>query len=188
MSSSAKEWSTGLVALVGATAVGKSEVALLIAEQLNGEIISVDSMQVYRGMDIGTAKPSFADRQRIPHHLIDVADIASPFDAAQFQALAHTAVAQIRSRERVPVLCGGTGLYFKIFFEGMGTAPAPNEALRQELSITPLSELLTELSKTDPQSYEHIDRKNARRIIRAVEVIRLTGKPFSTQRSAWSHP
>src|SRR5580698_9148059 len=94
--------------LAGATATGKSEIALLLAEQLGGEIISVDSMQVYRGLDIGTAKPGSAERQRVPHHLIDVIDLAEPFDAAQFARLAHEAVREIQARERLPILCGGT--------------------------------------------------------------------------------
>jgi tRNA dimethylallyltransferase len=109
--------------LAGPTAAGKSEVALLLAEQLGGEIISVDSMQVYRGLDLGTAKPSPAERARVPHHLIDVAGLDEPFDAAQFVALAKKAVAEIQSRQRVPVFCGGTGLYFKAFLEGLGEAP-----------------------------------------------------------------
>ena len=110
--------------LAGPTAVGKSEIALLLAEKLGGEIISVDSMQVYRGLDIGTAKPSPEERARVPHHLIDVVDLTEPFDAAQFVQLAHRAVADIQSRGRLPILCGGTGLYFKAFLEGLGPGAA----------------------------------------------------------------
>lgn len=172
--------------LAGPTAVGKSEIALLLAEGLGGEIISVDSMQVYRGLDIGTAKPSAAERARIPHHLIDVVDITESFDAAQFVRLASAAVADIQSRGRVPIFCGGTGLYFKAFLEGLGEAPPADEALRAELEATPLAELLAELAEKDPAAYEIIDRKNPRRVIRALEVIRLTGKPFSSQRSNWT--
>src|SRR5580704_18487581 len=101
-----------VLCLAGATAAGKSEVAFLLAEQLGGEIISVDSMQVYRGLDIGTAKPSASDRRRVPHHLIDIVNLNESFDAAQFRRLAHNAIREIQSRGRVPVLCGGTGLYF----------------------------------------------------------------------------
>src|SRR3954454_5488620 len=96
--------------LAGPTAVGKSEIALLLAEKVGGEIISVDSMQVYRGLDIGTAKPSAAERSRVPHHLIDVVEITEPFDAAKFALLAHQAVAEIQARGRTPILSGGTGL------------------------------------------------------------------------------
>lgn len=173
--------------LAGPTAVGKSAVALRLAEQIGGEIISVDSMQVYRGMDIGTAKPLSADRARVPHHLIDVAEVIEPFDAAQFVGLARQAVADIQSRGRVPILCGGTGLYFKAFLEGLGQAPPSDAALRAVLEATPLPELLCELAALDPVTYERIDRQNPRRVIRAVEVIRLTGKPFSAQRANWDH-
>src|SRR6185437_10980553 len=96
--------------LAGPTAVGKSEIALLLAEKMGGDIISVDSMQVYRGLDIGTAKPSAAERARVPHHLIDVVDLTEAFDAAQFVRRAVAAVAEIQSRGRVPIFCGGTGL------------------------------------------------------------------------------
>ena len=173
------------VLLAGPTAVGKSEIALRLAEQLGGEIISADSMQVYRGLDIGTAKPSPADRAHVPHHLIDICDLTESFDAAQFSRLARRAVAEIQSRGRVPVLCGGTGLYFKAFLEGLGEAPPADAKLRAELEATPLEKLLAELRDRDPAAYEKIDRQNPRRVIRAVEVIRLTGKPFSAQRAEW---
>ncbi|HEY2082958.1 MAG TPA: tRNA (adenosine(37)-N6)-dimethylallyltransferase MiaA [Verrucomicrobiae bacterium] len=171
--------------LAGPTAVGKSEIALLLAEKISGEIISVDSMQVYRGLDIGTAKPSPAERARVRHHLIDVVDLTESFDAAQFVRLATAAVTKIQSRGHVPIFCGGTGLYFKAFLEGIGEAPPADEKMRAELEATPLAELLAELAERDPVTYEKIDRKNARRVIRAVEVIRLTGRKFSEQRAEW---
>jgi len=172
--------------LAGPTAVGKSEVALLLAEKLGGEIISVDSMQVYRGLDIGTAKPTAAERARVPHHLIDVAELSEPFDAARFCELAREAVQHIQARGHRPIFCGGTGLYFKAFLEGIGDAPPSDAALRAELEATPLPTLLDELAARDPATFTKIDRQNPRRVIRAVEVIRLTGKPFSAQRSAWN--
>ena len=104
--------------LAGPTAVGKSEIALLLAERIGGEIISVDSMQVYRGLDIGTAKPSAEERARVRHHLIDVVGLTETFDAAQFVRLANVAVADIQSRGHVPIFCGGTGLYFKALLAG----------------------------------------------------------------------
>ena len=171
--------------LAGPTAVGKSPIALLLADRLGGEIISVDSMQVYRGLDIGTAKPSPVERARVPHHLIDVVDLTDPFDAAQFTRLAHRAVADIQARGRLPVLCGGTGLYFKAFLEGVGQAPQADPALRAQLETTPLPDLLRELADRDPLTYERIDRQNLRRVVRAIEVIRLTGQPFSAQRAPW---
>jgi tRNA dimethylallyltransferase len=173
--------------LAGPTAVGKSEIALLLAERLGGEIISVDSMQVYRGMDLGTAKASPGDRARVPHHLIDVVDLTESFDAAQFLQLARCAVADVQARERVPILCGGTGLYFKVFLEGLGQAPRADATLRAKLQATPLPDLLRELAESDPVTYARIDRQNPRRVVRALEVIRLTGQPFSAQRADWNH-
>src|SRR5881296_550661 len=137
------------VLLAGPTGVGKSEVALLLAERVGGEIISVDSMQVYRGLDIGTGKPTAEERKRVPHHLIDVVDLTEPFDVAQFVTRAHRAVAEIQARGRVPILCGGTGLYFKASLEGLGQAPPSDAALRAELEATPLPRLLEELSERD---------------------------------------
>jgi len=171
---------------VGPTAVGKSEIALSLAERLEGEIISADSMQVYRGLDIGTAKPTAQEQVRVHHHLIDVVDIKERFDAAKFVRLAHQSVAEIQSRGHLPILCGGTGLYLKAFLEGLGGAPPSDDKLRAELETTPMPALLHELAERDPATYQRIDQKNPRRIIRAVEVIRLTGKPLSLQRARWS--
>jgi tRNA dimethylallyltransferase len=171
----------------GPTAVGKSEIALCLAEKIGGEIIAVDSMQVYCGLDIGTAKPTPAERARVPHHLIDVVELTEKFDAAKFVTLARAAVSVIQSRGRVPILCGGTGLYFKAFLEGLGEAPPSDTALRAELEATPLEQLLAELQQLDPATFAKIDRQNPRRVVRAVEVIRLTGRPFSEQRADWHH-
>ncbi|HNQ73049.1 MAG TPA: tRNA (adenosine(37)-N6)-dimethylallyltransferase MiaA [Verrucomicrobiota bacterium] len=171
--------------IAGPTAVGKSDLALALAERDNGEIISVDSMQVYRGLDIGTAKPSAAERARVPHHLLDVAELTETFDAARFVAAAQQAVADIQARGRRPIFCGGTGLYFKAYLEGLGSAPASVTALRRELEMLPLPVLLHELAERDPITLARIDRHNLRRVVRAVEVIRLTGRPFSDQRAEW---
>lgn len=169
--------------IAGPTAVGKTEVALQLAERLDGEIVSVDSMQVYRGLDIGTAKPTGEERARVPHHLIDILDPLETFDAAQFLRRATQAVQEIRSRNRIPILCGGTGLYFKAWLEGIGESPPPDPVLRMELQRLPLEALLVELRERDPETFARIDHSNPRRVIRAVEVIRLSGRPFSTQRS-----
>jgi tRNA dimethylallyltransferase len=171
--------------IAGPTAAGKSEIALRLAEQLGGEIVSADSMQVYRGLDIGTAKPSAEERNKIPHHLIDICELTENFDAAQFIRLAQKAVEEIQSRGRVPIFCGGTGLYFKAFSSGLGEAPATNPELRAELEAASFEALLRELRERDPVAYEKIDKQNPRRVIRAVEVIRLTGKKFSEQRAEW---
>ena len=175
-----------LIAIAGPTASGKSAAALLLAEQLGGEIVSVDSMQVYRGMDIGTAKPSAAERARVRHHLIDIVDVTETFDAAQFVRRAREAVGDIQARGKRSILCGGTGLYFNAFFGGVGGAPGAEPQLRELLETTPMPELLRELRERDPQTYEKIDRNNPRRVIRAVEVIRQTGRPYVEQRSRWA--
>lgn len=175
----------GPVCIAGPTASGKSAAALLLAERVGGEIISVDSMQVYKGLDIGTAKPTTAEQARVRHHLIDILEIDEQFDAAQFPRLAVRAEGEIRARGKAPIYCGGTGLYFNALAFGVGTAPPGDPALRGELEGTPLASLLEELRERDPAAYERIDRGNPRRVIRAVEVIRLTGKPFSEQKNRW---
>jgi tRNA dimethylallyltransferase len=174
------------ILIAGPTAVGKSEAAILLAEELKGEIISVDSMQVYRGLDIGTAKPGPSECAQIPHHLINVVDVSESFDAAAFVRLATTALADIAARGKTPILCGGTGLYFQALLGGIGQAPPPDPILRAELEAIPLEQLLEELAEGDPATLASIDRANRRRVVRAVEVIRLTGKRFSSMRSDWS--
>jgi tRNA dimethylallyltransferase len=171
--------------IAGPTGVGKSEIALALAGKIGGEIVSVDSMQVYRGLDIGTAKPSAEERKKIPHHLIDVCDLTENFDAAQFVRLAQKAVEEIQSRNRTPIFCGGTGLYFNAYLSGLGEAPATNPELRAELESLPFEKLLHELREKDSATYEKIDKQNPRRVVRAIEVIRLTGKKFSEQRAEW---
>jgi tRNA dimethylallyltransferase len=172
--------------LGGPTASGKSRVGFLLAERLGGEIITVDSMQVYRGLDIGTAKPSPEERVRVPHHLVDILDLNEAFDASQFASRAQVAAADILKRGRVPIFCGGTGLYFKALLDGLGESPGSDPVLRAALEQTPLEELLAELQARDPEAFERIDRKNPRRVIRAVEVLRLTGHNVTAQRARWA--
>lgn len=145
-------------------------------------------MQVYRGLEIGTAKPSPAERATVPHHLIDIVDLTEPFDAAAWITRAETTLADIRSRGCVPILCGGTGLYFKALLEGLGKAPASDPVVRRELERMPLAELLEELKQKDPQTHDRIDKKNPRRVVRAVEVIRLSGLAYSRLRANWTSP
>jgi tRNA dimethylallyltransferase len=173
--------------LAGPTAAGKSAIAIELCGRLGGEIISVDSMQVYRGMDIGTAKPNVEELQRVRHHLIDIVTLTESFDAAQFVRLAGSAAQEIQARGRRPIFCGGTGLYFKAFLEGLGSAPPADAQIRADLEAMPLERLLEELERCDPSTFEVIDRKNPRRVIRALEVIRVTGQPFSIQRVQWSN-
>lgn len=176
-----------IVAVVGATASGKSAVALELALALDGEVVSVDSMQVYRGMDIGTAKPSATDQTRLKHHLLDWVDLDQGFDAAAFRNAALPLIESLLASGKTPVLCGGTGLYFAALRHGVGVAPASSPELRKNLDAVSLDELLDELRRRDPPVYSKIDRHNRRRVVRAVEVLRLTGKPYSAQRSRWPH-
>ncbi|MBM3831911.1 MAG: tRNA (adenosine(37)-N6)-dimethylallyltransferase MiaA [Verrucomicrobia bacterium] len=171
--------------LAGPTAVGKSEIASHLATIISSEIISVDSMQVYRGLDIGTAKPTLAERSAIPHHLIDVSELTETFDAARFLRLAAQARKLIEQRNKAPIYCGGTGLYFKVLEAGLGNAPGTQAEIRQQLESKSLPELLRELEMRDPKMFARIDRYNRRRVVRALEVIRITGRTFSEQRADW---
>ncbi len=173
----------GPICIAGPTASGKSAVAIKIAELLQGEIISVDSMQVYRGLDIGTAKPSEAEQAGIPHHLIDCAGLEETYDAARF---VREATAAERKIER-PIYCGGTGLYFQAWLEGLGESPPADAAVRAEIEAKSHEEQLVELKAADPETFERIDQQNPRRVVRALEVIRLTGKPYSEQRAEWQN-
>lgn len=172
--------------LTGPTAVGKSDLAMQLAGEISGEIISADSMQVYRGLDIGTAKPSPQKRSLIPHHLIDVANLCQTFDAGQFVNRATQAVREIKQRQKLPIFCGGTGFYLKAYREGLDDLPPSNPALRSELEQTPPKKLLEELCRKDPLLFAQIDPKNLRRVIRALEIIRQTRQPASAQRRRWA--
>lgn len=164
--------------LAGPTASGKSEVALCLAETCGAEVVSVDSMQVYRGLDIGTAKPGPADRRRVPHHLLDVVGPDELYDAARWLNEARAAVADIRRRGRRAVLCGGTGLYFSAWLGRLDELPPSDPGLRASLEALPLEVLLAELAQRDPDTHASIDRNNPRRVVRAVELLRQTGKPL----------
>jgi tRNA dimethylallyltransferase len=168
---------TAPVLLSGPTASGKSAVALGLARLLGGEILSADSMQVYRGMEVGTAKPSAAERALVPHHLIDLADVAEPFDTARWLASARTCLHEVQSRGRRPILCGGSGLYFRAWLHGLENLPAPDPALRAQLEERDLDDLLQELAQRDPATWARIDRANPRRVIRALEIVRLSDRP-----------
>lgn len=178
-----------VIALLGCTASGKSTVALALAERLGAEIVSVDSMKIYRGMDLGTAKPSADARARVPHHLIDVADPAESFSAARFVELADAAVAGIHARGRPVVAVGGTVMYFKFFYEGMFAGPSADPELRARIRARAESEgveaLHAELAAIDPAAASRIHRNDLRRIERALEVFQLTGLPISRLQQQW---
>jgi len=165
-----------LIAVVGPTASGKTELSLRLAEALDGEIISCDSMQVYRGMDIGTAKPSYEERRGIPHHLIDVAEPDTPFSCADYKRLAEGAIADILSRGKTPVFCGGTGLYLDAVLKVSAFSPDVPEGLREELMKEDPDLLWEELCSVDPEAAASMHKNNVKRVIRALEIYRGTGK------------
>lgn len=174
-----------LVAIVGPTAVGKTALALRLAQDLSVEVISADSRQVYRYMDIGTAKPTAQERQRVIHHLVDVVDPDEAFTLVQYQELAYAAIDDVLGRGRIPLLVGGTGLYVRAVLEGLSIPHVPPDLeLRAQLQAEADSrgyEVLYErLRELDPQAAERIDARNVRRVIRALEVCLHTGKPVSS--------
>jgi tRNA dimethylallyltransferase len=172
-----------VLALAGPTAAGKTGAALAIAHTFDAEIISVDSALVYRGMDIGTAKPSPAERADVPHHLIDIRDPAVAYSAAEFAADAARLIAEINSRGRLALLVGGTLLYFKALFEGLDAMPAADAALRAALAARGQAQgwpvLHAELAAVDPVTAQRLAPHDAQRIQRALEVFHLTGQPLS---------
>jgi len=177
-----------LLAIVGPTASGKSEAALAVAEALGAEIVSVDSMLVYRGMDVGTAKPSPAERARVPHHLIDVARPSEPFSVARYRELAEAAVRGIRARGHRVLLVGGSGLYFRAVVDRLefpGTDPGTRSMLEAEAAALGPERLHRRLAELDPAAAARIEPRNVRRTIRALEVAAVTGRPFSAFQAAW---
>ncbi len=176
-----------VVAIFGPTAVGKTEIAILAAEKLGAEIISVDSRQIYRGMDIGTAKPTAKQRARVPHHLIDVADPERRWSLVDFSRAALGAIDAIHARRRLPLLVGGTGQYFAAILEGWQPPPKESDLeLRRELDAYAAehgSQALHEkLREIDPLSAQRIDHRNVRRVVRAIEICQISGAPASSLR------
>ncbi len=173
-----------LVAVVGPTAVGKSRLALHLAQTFNGEIVSADSRQVYRHMDIGTAKPSLEELSLVRHHLIDIVNPDEGFSLAQYQQLAYRAIDDIQQRNKLVLLVGGSGLYVWAVLEGWGIPKIPPDpefrhSLEEKAAGGGADELFQELVKVDPVAAQRIDQRNVRRVIRALEVHRSTETPFS---------
>jgi tRNA dimethylallyltransferase len=177
-----------IYAVIGPTASGKSELAMALARRLGGEILSVDSMQVYRGMDVGTAKPTEAERREIRHHLIDVVEPSEPFTAARFVEQADAVIAEARTRGLPLIAVGGTPLYFKVMFEGMFEGPGADEALRARLRALPNEELHRRVGEADPAAAARIHVNDTKRLVRALEVLELTGKPISSLQTEWESP
>ncbi|MEW5706076.1 MAG: tRNA (adenosine(37)-N6)-dimethylallyltransferase MiaA [Actinomycetota bacterium] len=179
-----------LIAIVGPTATGKSNVAIELAKRIDGEIISADSMQIYKGMDIGTAKVTPDEMNGIPHHLIDIISPAEPFSVAEYQKLARRIIDEISERGKIPILVGGTGLYVrsvidKLEFPSGEISSKVRRQLEQRAKLEGSEVLYKELIEKDPKAAEIVHPNNVRRIIRALEIIELTGKPFSYYHSEW---
>ena len=175
-----------LVVIVGPTAVGKTALSLHLAEVLEGEVVSADSRLFYRGMDVGTAKPTPEERARVPHHLIDIANPGETVGLAEFQEQAYAAIEDVHARKKLPLLVGGTGQYVRAVVEGWCIPRVPPDpALRAELEAQAGREgaaaLHARLARLDPEAAARIDARNVRRVIRALEVCLITGRPISQQ-------
>lgn len=171
-----------IVAVVGATAAGKTGLSLDLAERLDGEVVNTDAMQVYRGMDIGTAKLPPAERRGVPHHLLDLMEVGDAASVAEFQRLARACVAEVRGRGRTPVLVGGSALYTRAVldhFDFPGTDPALRARLEAELVEVGPAQMHRRLTEVDAEAAAGILVANGRRIVRALEVVELTGRPYS---------
>jgi tRNA dimethylallyltransferase len=171
-----------LIVIAGPTATGKSELALRLAQATDGEVVNGDALQLYRGMDIGTAKTPPAERRGVPHHLLDVLDVTDTATVAAYQAAARTAVEGILAAGRTPILVGGTGLYLQSVVDDLefpATDPVVRRRIEQELAIVGDEALHRRLATLDPAAAARIEPRNGRRIVRALEVIELTGRPFS---------
>jgi tRNA dimethylallyltransferase len=177
-----------LLALVGPTASGKTQASLVLAERLGSEIVSVDSMLVYRGMDVGTAKPTPDERRRVGHHLIDVAEPSEPFTVARYQELTIAAMADIRSRGATPLLVGGSALYLRAAVDDLdfpATDPEVRATLERDAELVGASAMYERVRTADPTAAAKIEPANVRRSVRALEVMELTRRPFSSFASAW---
>ncbi|MDF6045298.1 tRNA (adenosine(37)-N6)-dimethylallyltransferase MiaA [Streptomyces sp. JH14] len=171
-----------VIAVVGPTAAGKSDLGVFLAQQLGGEVVNADSMQLYRGMDIGTAKLTLAERGAVPHRLLDIWDVTETASVAEYQRLARIEIDRLLSEGRTPVLVGGSGLYVKGAIDALefpGTDPGVRAALEQELAEHGSGALHERLAAADPEAGRAILPSNGRRIVRALEVIEITGKPFT---------
>jgi tRNA dimethylallyltransferase len=172
--------------ILGPTASGKSDAAMAVARHIGAEILSVDSMQVYRGMDVGTAKPSPAERAVVRHHLIDVVDPDQPFTVARFVEMADEVIREARKRNVPLVVTGGTPLYYKALFEGMFDGPGADETIRERLRAQRNDELHRRLAEVDPAAAVRIHANDTKRLVRALEVFELTGQPISTLQNEWA--
>ena len=169
-----------LIVITGPTATGKTDFSIKLAREIGGEIISADSMQVYKGLDIGTDKISKEIREEIPHYLIDIREPDKPFSVADFVREADKAIAEIREKDKYPIVVGGTGFYIRALLYGLPDVPPGNEEIRKELKKLSNEEIYNLLLEVDRESAERIGKKDRKRLIRAYEVYKLTGEPLSS--------
>ena len=178
-----------LICIVGPTAVGKTEIAIQVAQRLDAEIVSLDSRQIYRGMDIGTAKPTLDQRGTVPHHLIDCVEIDQPFSVAEYQRLADVAITEIHRRGKRTMTVGGAGLYFRSIIDGLFDGPGADAEIRAKLQREAdehgNAALHERLRQCDPEAADRVHPNNLVRVIRALEIYELTGKPISTLQGQW---
>jgi tRNA dimethylallyltransferase len=175
-----------ILVILGPTASGKSALAMALAERMGGRILSVDSMQVYRGMDIGTAKPTPVEQRRVPHHLIDLVNPNEPFTVARFVEQADEVIRKCAEQSIPLIATGGTPLYYKALFEGLFDGPPADDKVRERLRAISNEELAARLAQVDPEAARRIHLNDSKRLIRALEVYELTGKPISSFQTDWS--
>lgn len=175
-----------ILVILGPTASGKSALAMEMALRTKGHILSADSMQVYRGMDIGTAKPTGAERARVPHHLIDLVNPNELFTVARFVEMADDVIRDCTARSIPLIVTGGTPLYYKALFEGLFEGPPADEGLRRRLREIPNEQLFERLSQVDPEASRRVHLNDSKRLVRALEVYELTGKPISSFQTDWA--
>jgi tRNA dimethylallyltransferase len=172
-----------VLAIVGATATGKSALGMAVAEELGGEIVSADALQVYRGLDLGTAKPGAADRARVAHHLVDILEPHELYSAGEFARRGREAIGEIQGRGRLPIVVGGSGLYLRALFQGISPIPAGDpqvrRVLQERLAAEGLDGLRAELARVDPLTERRLAAGDTQRVLRALEVARITGRPLS---------
>ncbi|HEY5035995.1 MAG TPA: tRNA (adenosine(37)-N6)-dimethylallyltransferase MiaA [Chthoniobacterales bacterium] len=171
--------------IVGPTATGKSELAADVAARLDGEVVSADAFQIYRGLPLLTAQPNESILNKVPHHLIATISLTDEMSAAKFREMALSAIAEINHRGKRAIVVGGSGLYIKALTHGLAPLPAVDPKLRAELDALSLDQLYSRLSAVDPLGAENVDRQNKRRLVRALEIFAQTARPASAQREQW---
>ena len=171
--------------IVGPTATGKTELAAAVAQETGAEIVSADAFQIYRGLDLLTAKPDGSTLAKVPHHLIGTTPLRDEMNAEKYRRTASRAIDQINSRCKLAIIVGGSGLYIKALTHGLAPLPESDPELRKKLNAISLDDLRSQLVEVDPETARKIDLKNRRRLVRALEICLVTGKPASEQRQQW---